>query len=162
MPSLKWLVFAWNPELKLSFPRKHLQAPNCDHIQSFVHLGRKYFLSPTSWTVVTNTGYLDITPLAIYNFPCNVTYTGMKTSLATCRKSLSVSLPLFWSDWIAYVPWDRNSTDMSPLQLHHQSLSIPPPVVINRTVISEFDEMFKYYDSQLSSAIEKQMTWSIK
>ena len=44
---------------------------------------------------------------------------------------------------------------MSPLQLHHESLSIPPPVVINRTVINEFDEMFEYYDSQLSSAVEK-------
>ena len=153
--SLQWLGFAWNPELKLSFPRNHLPAPNCDHIQPFVHLGGRYFLSTTSGTIVTNTGYLDITPLAIYHFPCNVTFTGMKTSLATCPKSLTVSLPLFSSDSIVYVPWDPNSNDMSPLQLHHESLSIPPPVVINRTVINEFDEMFEYYDSQLSSAIEK-------
>jgi len=79
----------------------------------------------------------------------------MKTSLATCPKSLSVSLPLFSSDSIVYVPWDPSSNDMSPLQLHHESLTIPPPAVINRTVINEFDEMFEYYDSQLSSAIEK-------
>ena len=155
LSSLQWLGFAWNPELKLSFPRNHLPAPNCDHIQPFVHLGGRYFLSTTSGTIVTNTGYLDITPLAVYNFPCNVTFTGMKTSLATCPESLSVSLPLFSSDSIVYVPWDPKSNDMSPLQLHHESLSIPPPVVINRTVINEFDEMFEYYNSQLSSAIEK-------
>ena len=28
--SLQWLGFAWNPELKLSFPRNHLSSPNCD------------------------------------------------------------------------------------------------------------------------------------
>ena len=79
----------------------------------------------------------------------------MKTSLATCPKSLSISLPLFAVDSIVYVQWDPNSDDMSPLQLHHESLSAPPPVVINRTVINEFDELFQYYDSQLSSAIDK-------
>jgi len=63
--SLQWLGFAWNPELKLSFPRNHLPAPNCDHIQPFVNLGGRYLLSTKSGTVVTNTGYLDITPLAL-------------------------------------------------------------------------------------------------
>ena len=126
MSSLQWLGFAWNPELKLSFPRNHLPAPNCDHVQPFVHLGGRYFLSTTSGTVVTNTGYLDITPLAIYNFPCNINFVGMKTSLATCPKSLSISLPLFAVDSI-----------------------------VNRTVINEFDELFQYYDSQLSSPINK-------
>ena len=153
--SLQWLGFAWNPELKLSFARNHLPAPNCDHIQPFVHLDGRYFLSTTSGTVVTNTGYLDITPLAIYNFPCNISFVGMKTSLATCPKGLSISLPLFAVDSIVYVQWDPSSDDMSPLQLHHESLSAPPPVVINRTVINEFDELFQYYDSQLSSAIDK-------
>ena len=155
LSSLQWLGFAWNPELKLSFPRNHLPAPNCDHLQPFVHLGGRYFLSTTSDMVVTNTGYLDITPLAIYNFPCNTSFVGMKTSLATCPKSLSISLPLFAVDSIVYVQWDPNSNDMSPLQLHHESLSVPPPVVVNRTVINEFDELFRYYDSQLSSAIDK-------
>ena len=35
------------------------------------------------------------------------------------------------------------------------SLFIPPPVVINQTVINEFDELFQYHNSQLSSAIDK-------
>ena len=105
--------------------------------------------------VVTNTGYLGITPLAIYNFPCNISFAGMKTSLATCPKSLSISLSLFVVYSIVYVQWDPNSNDMSPLQLHHESLSVPPPVVINPTVINEFDELFRYYDSQLSSTIDK-------
>ncbi|KAL9953306.1 hypothetical protein ACROYT_G040703 [Oculina patagonica] len=127
--SLQWLGFAWNPELKLSFP--------------------------TSGTILTNTGKLDITPLAIYNFPCNVSFTGMKTSLATCPKARSVSLPVFSEDSIVYVKWDPTKSDMGTLQLHHESLSIPPRVVLNRSVINDFDEMFNYYDSQLSSTLEK-------
>ena len=153
--SLQWLGFAWNPELKLSFPRNHLPVPNCDHIQPFVHLGGRYFLSATSGSIVTNTGNLDVTPLAVYNFPCNISFTGMKTSLTTCPESLSISLPMFSEDSIVYVKWDPANGDMDTLQLHHESLSIPPRVVINRTVMNDFDEMFNYYDSQLSSTIEK-------
>ena len=37
--NLQWLGFAWNPELKLSFPRNHLSAPNCDHLHPLLHLG---------------------------------------------------------------------------------------------------------------------------
>jgi len=153
--SLPWLGFAWNPELKLSFPRNHLSAPNCDHIQTFVHLGGRFFLSTTSGTILTNTGYLDITPLAIYNFPCNVSFTGMKTSLATCPKALNVSLPILSEDSIVYVKRDPVKSDIGTLQLHHKSLSIPQRVSLNRTAINEFDELFNYYDSQLHSTLDK-------
>ena len=79
----------------------------------------------------------------------------METSLATCPGSLTVSLPLFSTDKISYVLWDPSSDDMSSLELHHPSLPIPPAIVINRTVINDLDEMFQYYDSQLSSVLEK-------
>ena len=35
--SLQWLGFAWNPNLKLSFPRNHELAPDCDHIHPLIH-----------------------------------------------------------------------------------------------------------------------------
>ena len=87
---LQWLGFAWNPELKLSFPRNHLSAPNCDHLHPLLHLGGRSFLSTTSGTITTNVGQIDISPLAVYNFPCNVSFVGMKTSLATCPEQLSL------------------------------------------------------------------------
>ena len=153
--SLQWLCFAWNPELKLSFPRNHLSASNCQHLQPLVHLGGIFFLSTTSGTLTTNVGDYEITPLAVYNFPCNVSFTGMKTSLAMCPESLTVSLPLFSTETISYVPWNPDSDDISPLMLHRESLSIPPPTVINRTIISYFDELFQTYDGQLSAALDK-------
>ena len=79
----------------------------------------------------------------------------MKTSLATCPESLSVSLPLFSTDTIMYIQWNPDSGDILPLQLHHESLSVPPSVVINHTVIDHFDELYEYYDSQLSSTLDK-------
>ena len=93
--SLQWLGFAWNPNLKLSFPRNHEVAPDCDHIHPLIHLGGRYFLSTTSETLTLSSGELDVSPLAVYNFPCNVSFIGMKTSLGTCPQRLLVSLPLF-------------------------------------------------------------------
>ena len=39
-----------------------------------------------------------------------------------------------------YVQWDQESDDFNTLKLHHESLMIPPRVVINCAVINE---MFK-------------------
>ena len=134
--SLQWLGFAWNPNLKLSFPRNHEVAPDCDHIHPLIHLGGRYFLSTTSGTLTLSSGELDVSPLAVYNFPCNVSFIGMKTSLGTCPQRLLVSLPLFSTDMITHVQWDPNSDDPTPLDLHQDSLTIPPLIKINRTVIS--------------------------
>ena len=99
---------------------------------------------------------MSVSTLAVYNFPCNVSFVGMKASLATCPERLLVSLPVFSTSTITYVQWDPSSVDITPLQLHHQSLAIPPPVKINRTLINELDEKFrKLYDNQLSAVRRK-------
>ena len=69
--------------------------------------------------------------------------------------ALNVSLPIFSEDSIVYVKWDPANNDMGTLQLHHKSLSIPPRVTLNRTAINELDELFDFYDSQLSSTLDK-------
>ena len=79
----------------------------------------------------------------------------MKRSLGTCPQRLLVSLPLFSTDMITYVQWDPNSDDLTPLDLHQESLTIPPPIKINRTVIDNFDELFQRYDGQLSDTLQK-------
>ena len=155
--SLQWLGFPWNPELKLSFSRNHQFTPNCDHPQPLIHLGGRRFLSTTSDSVLTTEGHLNISPLAVYSFPCNTSFVGMKTTLAPCPESLSISLPLFSSSSITYVHWDPVSDDVSPLQLHHKSLSVPPSLIINGNV-NDLDELYQFYGSQLSSALEQAET----
>ena len=121
-----------------------------------IHLGGRRFLSTTSDSVLTTEGHLDVSPLAVYSFPCNTSFVGMKTTLASCPESLSISLPLFSSFSITYVHWDTASDDVSPLQLHHKSLSVPPSLIINRTVVNDLDELYQFYDSQLSSSALEQ------
>ena len=73
--------FGWNPDLKLSFPRNHQPAADCDHIHPLIHLGGRYFLSTTSGTLTLNTGgLLSVSTSAMYNFPCNVSFVGIKAS----------------------------------------------------------------------------------
>ena len=79
----------------------------------------------------------------------------MKTRIATCPKHLLASLPVFSTSTITYVQWDPSSEDLTPLQLHHESLAIPPPVKINRMLINDLDEKFQLYDNQLSSVRRK-------
>ena len=101
-----------------------------------IHLGGRYCLSTTSGTVVLCTsGVFGVSTLAVYNFPCDVSFVGMKASVATCPERLVVSLPLLSTSTITYVQWDTSSVDLIPLQFHHESLTIHPPVEINRPSI---------------------------
>ena len=79
----------------------------------------------------------------------------MKASLATCPKHLLASLPVFSTSTITYVQWDPSSEDLTPLQLHHESLAIPPPVKVNRMLINDLNEKFQLYDNQLSAVRRK-------
>ena len=143
-------------DLKLSFLRNHQPAPNCDHIHPLIHLGGRYFLSTTSGKLTLNTGgLLSVSTLAVYNFHKKFGFVGMKASLATCPKHLLASLPVFSTSKITYVQWNPSSEDLTPLQLHHESLAILPPVKVNRMLINDLDENFQLYDNQLSAVRRK-------
>ena len=59
-----------------------------------IHLGGRYCLSTTSGTVALCTsGVFGVSTLAVYNFPCDVSFVGMKASVATWPERLVVSLP---------------------------------------------------------------------
>ena len=92
---------------------------------------------------------MNINRLAEYFTAC---YTVLKR---LNKVETTVSLPLFSTDTIMYVQWYPDSSDIVPLQLHLDSLSVPPPVVINHTVINDLDEFYEYYDSQLSTTLDK-------
>ena len=63
-----------------------------------IHLGGRYCLSTTSGTVALCTsGVFGVSTLAVYNFPCDVSFVGMKASVATCPERLVVSLPFVFN-----------------------------------------------------------------
>ena len=41
------------------------------------------------------------------------------------------------------------------LQLHHQSLTIPPETKIKHSKVKELDDTYQYYDSQLSATRQR-------
>ena len=79
----------------------------------------------------------------------------MKASLATCPKHLLASLPVFSTYTITYVQWDPSSEGLTPLQLHHESLAILPPVKVNHMLINDLDEKLQLHDNQLSAVRRK-------
>ena len=150
--NIPWLGYPWNPDLRLSVSRHHVPASNCDGLHPLVFLGGRHFLSTTSGSLNLNSGTLEISPLVVYNFPCNVSFDGMKTGLTTCPKSLGITLPIFTSDSITYIPW-QTVADPQLLELHYKSLKIPPNTKVNKTIINALDSLYKQLDLQLAETI---------
>ena len=119
---LRWLDFAWNPELKMSFSRNHMPASSCEHLQPLVHLGGRYYLSTTSGTISTSKGRMDISTLAVYNFPYNVSMNNYEMALSTCPERLLVSLPMVTTNSVSYVKWKPDSSD------HADHFAVAPPI----------------------------------
>ena len=132
-----------------------MPASSCEHLQPLVHLDGRYYLSTTSGTISTSNGRMDISTLAVYNFPCNVSIDDYEMALSTCPERLLVSLPMFTTTSVSYVQWKPDSSDLTTLQLHCQSLTIPPETKINHSIVKEIDDTYRYYDSQLSSTLQK-------
>ena len=152
--NIDWLGFPWNADQKLAFPRTHIPAEDCQNLQPIIHLGGRYFLATTQGTLNLNTGTLELSPLTIYHFPCNVSFAGMKTGLSQCPDRLEITVPLFAADTIQYVPW-KPYLDPNLLELHYQSLAIPPPTTLNKTVRDALDQLYRTLDQKLTHQINK-------
>ena len=80
--NIAWLGFPWHPTSRISFPRHHDVARDCSNLHPLIHLGGRYYLSTTSGTLRLNTGPLQISPLAVYHFPCIATQRSLEWQLA--------------------------------------------------------------------------------
>ena len=92
--------------------------------------------------------------LAVYHIPCNHTSEQLPTGFCTCPKYLTISLPLFRRKTIKYVPWIPSHASNSTIQLHYKSLSIPPPLKFNKSVINALDKTFHRIDGDLAEKIK--------
>ena len=137
---MQWLFFAWNPELKMSFSRNHMQASTAVKIYSLSFLLADLFPSPSN-------GRMDISTLVVYNFPFNVSIDDYEMVLSSCPERLLVSLPMFTTSSVSYLQWKPDSDDLTTLQLHHQSLTIPPETKTNHYIVKELDDTYRYYDN---------------
>ena len=78
----------------------------------------------------------------------------MKTGLATCPERIRITLPIFSTNEIHYIPW-QSAVDPNLPQLHYKSLKIPPPTNINKTIINALDNLYSQLDLELAIAIRE-------
>ena len=143
-----WLGLSWKPGMSYRHPRTHIKA-DCNNEHTVIHLGGRYYLSTQTQQLETNKGTLNLTPLAIYQLPCNITADNLPTGFSTCPDVITMTLPVFRRRYVKYIPWNPKH-DNSTLDLHYESLKIPPRLQINKTVTKALDETFNRINGHLS------------
>ena len=151
---LTWLGLPWSAESHMTFPRHHQPADDCSHLIPLLHLGGRTFLSTTSGHLQLNTGPMELSPLAIYQFPCNVTFQGMQTGISKCPRRLEVLVPLVQPGSIKYIPW-KAAAHLTHLKLNYEGIHIPAPLELNKTTLKQLDHTYHMLDGQLSQQLRK-------
>ena len=150
---ISWLGLPWSAGSVVTFPCSHSLAP-CPPPDRLYHLGGRHFLSTQTQTIQVNRKPFHMSSLAVYHIPCNHTSEQLPTGFGTCPKYLTISLALFRRKTIKYVPWIPSHASNSTIQLHYKSLSIPPPLKFNKSVINALDKTFHRIDRDLAEKIK--------
>ena len=154
----EWLGLPWAPSTKLSFPRLHTVALDCSDLHPLLHLGGRHYLSTTTTTLavngLANTSTVSLSPLMVYHFPCEVTFPEQQTGLGSCPSRLEITVPIFTPTHINYIPWHTAMDDFT-LQLHYQSLHLPPPSSFNQSTLDSLDQTFHHHDDLLTQALAR-------
>ena len=148
-----WLGFPFNPDTKLTFLRNHVRANDCSNLHPLIHLGGRMFLATTTMVLPLSWGSLLTSPLTVYNFPCNQSFTGMVTGLDNCSPHLNVLIPLATTTDLQFTPWSSMVHNDSFPHFTHQALAIPPPAALNKTVLNNLDDTFNTLDDRLSTSM---------
>lgn len=151
--NISWLGFPFNPHSKLTFPRNHVAAADCSNLHPFIHLGGRSFLASTTTVLPLSSGPIPTTPLAVYNIPCNASFSIMITGIGQCSDALTVSAPLTMASSLQYVSWQAALSNNSQTSWVHPSFDISPPTVFNHTVLVALDSTMKTLDGQLTTNI---------
>ncbi|RUA04997.1 MAG: hypothetical protein DSY43_05495 [Gammaproteobacteria bacterium] len=149
---LEWLGLPWNAKSHMTFPRHHQPAMDCSHLIPLLHLGGRSCLSTTTGRLQLNVGSIELAPLMIYHFPCNVTFWGVQTGLSHCPQRIKISVPILQPDEIKYVSWNA-AAHHDTLQLQYRQMQIPPPLQMNKTTFQHLDQTYRLLDGQLTNQI---------
>ena len=148
-----WLGIPWVPGSSMSFPRTH-SITKCTPTDPILHLGGRFFLSTKTQQIRMSTGLLNMSPLAIYNIPCNSTSTDLPTGFGTCPYVLTIHLPIFRRKRVKFIPWTPENNNAT-LNLHYKSLGVLPPIHFNKNITKALDETYQRLDGHFSTQIRK-------
>ena len=84
-----WLCMAWTPRSRLTFQRNHKRVTDCNGLKPLLHLGAHYYLSTTLHTITLHTAagttsHVTLTPLSIFQVPCNSSFDDQEIGLGKC------------------------------------------------------------------------------
>ena len=73
----------------------HVLVQDCSNLHDFFHLGGRYYLSTQQRLLTIRnathdyTHDLQLSPLTVYHFPCDLTFVNQPTGFGTCPKRMS-------------------------------------------------------------------------
>ena len=76
----------------------------------------------------------------------------MATKIGTCPDTMDVTVPLFDSEHIQFVPWQLSAND-SAWKLHCESFNITKPMQIKPLALNQLDDTYQLLDSRLSQQL---------
>ena len=148
----QWLGMYWTPTSKVTYKRRHTLAQDCTSLKPLIHLGGRYYLATTDskLRIKNHTEQeLQLTPLTVYTFPCEITLYDQETGLGRCPETLTIHLPIFTTNNVNYVSW-KGMSDNSFFELHYNSLKIPPPMTFDQNTTDALDKTYQFLDNRLS------------
>ena len=152
----EWIGLPWHKHSKLTFSRRHQLAPDCSNLHDLLNLGGRYYLS-TQQRLLTlynstngSTHSLQLSPLTVYHFPCELTFATQTSGYGECPTRISLHVPLFTQTDFHYVPW-LNENDNNILRLHYDSLNLSPPLHFDNKTIQSLDKTFTLLDGQFAT-----------
>ena len=102
---LDWLGLPFAPGTKLTFQRHHTEVSCQSHSPSLVNLGGRNYLASQEDKLVIPNGTLSITPLTVYEIPCDMHVPDVAVGIGSCPEQLGYTLPVLTNTTVQYVPW---------------------------------------------------------
>ena len=106
-----------------------------------------------SQKIKLSTKSISTTPLTVYHIPCNETSSVLPTGFGQCPATLTIAIPIFSRKVIRYIPWIV-PTNQSTLNLHYQSLKIPPRLRLNKATINALDQTINRIQGPLNHKLQ--------
>ena len=152
-----WLGFPWHKNSKLTFTRRHTQAPDCTNLHVFYHLGGRYYLSTQQGSLkVHNTSngsshIIPLSPLMVYHFPCELTFPEQPQGLGNCPDRVAFHIPIFTKTTLHYIPWVNHDSNI--LEIHYRSLNLTPPLHFDNSTLKSLDNTYRLLDGRLTTQL---------
>ena len=154
-----WLGISWRFNSNIQLARRHQKVRCPKNNPRLIHVGSRHYLALEEGPLrLTNqktgtTQIVKLSPLIVYEIPCNLSFYEQQIGPGPCTDVMYMNIPVFKKHQFQYFPW-KPGTDKHVLNLHLDSLNIPPPLKLDNKTLTELNEVYNELDAQLYSQLE--------